>query len=260
MTKSALKKALKKQCITVDQVTATSATYIKGGESIQLILNTAVSPKRKFKIALKVLYEDDHLAAIQKPAGILVSGNHFKTIANGLGQNLQPSPLSDATTPQPAHRLDYATTGIMLVGKTNGSIRALNQLFEKKAIQKIYYAITIGTMQRSGEIRFEIDGKHSYTEFMVLASVSSERFKMLNLVQLKPRTGRRHQLRKHLSQLGNPILGDTNYCSEPLILKGKGLYLHAYSLEFEHPFTNERLSLTNSLPKKFEKIFGVSVL
>ncbi len=256
ISKSALKKALKKQLISVDYSIATTATYIKGGEYIQLAEETPTLPKRTFDLTLKILFEDDYLAVIHKPAGILVSGNHFKTISNALSQNLNPSSLPNATIPQPVHRLDYATTGILLIGKTTESIRDLNQLFEKKAVQKTYYAITIGTMQTKGETSFKIDGKESYTSYVVLASVSSERFKTLNLVQLHPQTGRRHQLRKHLSQLGNPILGDVTYSSKNLLLKGKGLYLHAYSLEFKHPLTQEQLHLTADLPKKYKKIFG----
>jgi len=75
------------------------------------------------------------------------------------------------------------------------------------------------------------------------------------LVQLEPQTGRRHQLRKHLSNIGNPILGDSVYGIENLILKGKGLYLHAYSLKFIHPFTNKEVYLKDDFPKRFRKIF-----
>ena len=196
------------------------------------------------------------MAAIHKPAGILVSGNSFKTIGAALPQNLNPSSLLDATLPQPVHRLDYATTGVLLVGKTNASIRALNKLFEYKAITKIYYAITIGVMPTKGEITSTIDGKASNSKYSVKATVPSERFGRLNLVKLEPKTGRRHQLRKHLLHIGNPILGDATYYLEDLILKGKGLYLHAYSLEFKHPFTHKEIHITDELPQKFKAIFN----
>lgn len=196
------------------------------------------------------------MAAIHKPAGILVSGNRFKTIANALAQNLKPSTLTDATKPQPVHRLDYPTTGVLLAGKTSSSIRALNELFEDKTIQKTYYAVTIGEMNKSGTITSPIDGKKAQSNYMVIESVSSKKFGQLNLVELKPQTGRRHQLRKHLSTIGNPILGDPEYGLENLIVKGKGLYLHAYALEFIHPFTNEKVYLKDGLPQKFTKIFS----
>ena len=192
---------------------------------------------------------------IHKPAGILVSGNHFKTVANALSQNINQSKLADATIPQPAHRLDYATTGVLLIGKTRSSIRSLNKMFEDKKVKKTYYAITIGEMDRRGKITSKIDGKKSQSNYVVSKSVPSKRFGKLNLVKLIPITGRRHQLRKHLSKIGNPILGDKEYGIEDLILNGKGLYLHAFSIKFTHPFTNEEVHLKDGLPHRFKKIF-----
>lgn len=254
-TKSALKKALKKQYITVNGIIATSATFISGGETICLTIPEISKPRTKLILKLNVLYEDDYLAVIHKPGGILVSGNSFKTVANALIQNLKPSSLLDRTTPQPIHRLDYPTTGLLLIGKTNSSIRALNKMFQDKKIKKSYYAVAIGKMKPKGEITTDIDNKTSISLYKVKASVASERFDILNLVKLKPKTGRKHQLRKHLTSIGNPILGDKDYNIEHLVLNGKGLYLHAYSLKFTHPFTQEKLIIKDELPEKFKKIF-----
>lgn len=254
-TKSALKKALKKKHITVNDALATTATYIKGGEQISLYLPEDTPPKSKLIFPLTVLFEDDYLAAIHKPAGILVSGNSFKTIAHALPQNLYRSSLPDAAAPQPVHRLDYATTGILLTGKTSECIRTLNELFENKEVQKLYYAITIGEMPVQGTITADIDEKASQSDYRVIESVISERFGTLNLVELTPKTGRRHQLRKHLAGMGNPILGDKTYGKEGLILFGKGMYLHAYSIRFAHPITIEKLLLKAPLPNGFKKIF-----
>lgn len=254
-TKSAFKKALKKQFVRVNNVIATTATMLSGGESIQLTIPADAGPKKKLNFPLKVLFEDDHLAIIHKPAGILVSGNRFKTIANALAQNIKKSDRPDAVTPQPVHRLDFPTTGILLAGKTNSSIRALNKLFEENKTRKTYYAITIGEMEPEGNITSSIEDKQSQTFYSVKESVPSPRFGKLNLVKLRPETGRRHQLRIHLSSIGNPILGDKEYGIENLILNGKGLYLHAYSLEFTHPFTNEMVHIKDELPQGFRKIF-----
>lgn len=215
-----------------------------------------VIPKKKLIFPFKVLFEDDYLAMIHKPAGIMVSGNSFKTVVNALPQNIKASNLADATSPQPVHRLDFATTGILLAGKTSSSIRALNRMFENREVKKIYYAVTIGEMKGRGEITSEVDAKESQSNYTLCKSVSSPRFGKLNLVQLEPQTGRRHQLRKHLSSIGNPILGDKEYGIENLILNGKGLYLHAYSLKFIHPFTYEEIYLKDVLPERFKKIFN----
>lgn len=245
--------------MTVNGIIASSATLIHGGECIGLTLPKEVSPGKRLILPLKVLFEDEYLAVIYKPAGILVSGNTFKTITNALPQNIAPSVLDDATKPQPVHRLDYATTGVLLVGKTSSAIRALNRMFEDNKVEKIYYAVTIGNMNDQGKIISEIEGKRSQSNYNVLEAVSSKRFETLNLVELKPKTGRRHQLRKHLSSIGNPILGDKEYGIESLILNGKGLYLHAYSLRFIHPFTSHQVYIKAELPQRFKKIFSAKI-
>ncbi|TDT44889.1 23S rRNA pseudouridine1911/1915/1917 synthase [Maribacter spongiicola] len=254
-TKSALKKAIKKELVLVDGIVATTATMIVGGESIVYLHPSENRKKTRLILNLDVIYEDEYLAVINKPAGILVSGNGFKTVANALPQNLKKSFAVDAVSPQPVHRLDYATTGMLLVGKTSSSIMKLNQLFEHKEIEKIYYAVTIGGMDADGSINSDIDGKPSKSSFKVLKSIVSERFICLNLVKLSPHTGRRHQLRKHMLSIGNPILGDATYFLEGLQLKGKGLYLHAKSLRFQHPITNEEIRISSNLPKSFKKLF-----
>jgi 23S rRNA pseudouridine1911/1915/1917 synthase len=254
-TKSALKKALKKELILVDGVTGSTATFINGGERIELKQVVEKKITRQVRLDVQVLYEDDHLAIIQKPAGITVSGNRFFTLANALAQNLKKSTAFDAVSPKPIHRLDYPTTGALLVGKTSLAIIHLNTLFEKKQIQKVYYAVAIGVMKKNGRVVVPIDGKESMSDYEVEQTIVSERFGYLNLVKLLPKTGRRHQLRKHLALIGNPILGDVDYIKEGLVLKGKGLYLHAYSLQFMHPIIKTNVCVHSELPKKFLTLF-----
>lgn len=255
-TKSGIKKAIKKELIFIDGILATTSKYISGGEKIELFESENSSTFERLELDLEVLFEDDYIAIIYKPAGILVSGNKFVTIANSLSQNLKKSNQVDAVKPQPIHRLDYPTSGLLLIGKTSAAIQQLGDLFKKKEIQKTYFAITIGKMQNQGEIIFSVDKKEAFTKFEVLQTEESERFEFLNLVKLSPKTGRKHQLRKHLLAIGNPILGDKMYFLEDKILNGKGLYLHAATLEFIHPFTKEKISVSKKLPKKFIKIFG----
>ncbi len=110
-------------------------------------------------------------------------------------------------------------------------------------------------MTRNGIIEAEIDRKKSLTKYEVVETQQSIKYQYLNLVRLYPETGRRHQLRIHLSSIGNPILGDTTYGIEGSVLRGKGLYLCASALRFEHPITKEIISLELDLPAKFDKIF-----
>ena len=253
-TKSAIKKAIKKNLVRVNGEIASTAIYIRGGEEISLTIEKATS-KPALKLDLKILYEDEHLAVIEKPAGIPVSGNSFRNISNALEMNLKESKDQDAIHARPVHRLDQPTTGALLIGKTSSSIRVLNKMFEDHQVQKIYYAIVIGDINDSGSLDSSVDGKDAKTLFQRIDSVASERFGSLSLLRLEPKTGRRHQLRMQLSDRSNPILGDRSYGRDGLILKGKGLYLHAFSLSFVHPYSKEQIHVHSPLPKKFLKIF-----
>jgi len=254
-TKSGIKKAIKKELIFINGNLASTSKYISGNEKIELFQSEDTASFKRLELDIEVLFEDDYLAIVFKPSGILVSGNKFVTIANGLSKNLIKSTQYDAVKPQPVHRLDYPTSGVLLIGKTRSSINTLSKIFKNKEIKKTYFAITIGKMDAKGILNFNIDTKNATTEYEVLKSEPSKRFEYLNLVKLKPKTGRKHQLRKHLYTISNPILGDKEYYLKNSILKGKGMYLHAYSLDFRHPITEEKIIVCKELPKKFKKIF-----
>lgn len=255
-SKSALKKAIKRKQICVNGQIASTAMYIEEGDIIELRIPLTETKHKKFHLNLTCLYEDEHLAIVHKPAGVLTSGNAFKTIANALPNHLKTSKEPDAILPQPAHRLDFPTTGLLVVGKTSSALQKLNKAFDSQKVKKVYYAICIGSLPKYGSIDFAIDGKEAKTFYNVLGTVASLRFGQLQLVQLLPITGRRHQLRKHLFAMNSPILGDPIYHNKNHILKGKGLYLHAYSLRFTHPKTEDILDIKDRLPSKFNKIFN----
>ncbi len=251
------KKAIKNGRVLINGKRGYSGDYILGGESICLLSDEEPTNRPKIELDIEVCYEDDYLAIVNKPAGILVSGNKRFTLQNALSTVLKSSLSGDALRwPEPIHRLDYPTSGGLLVGKTTQATLLLNKMFEERKIIKQYLAVTIGKQDALGIVQDEVDEKQAKSEYKVLQSLPSERFGFLNLVQLTLHTGRRHQLRIHMAGIGNPILGDVTYGSEGLILKGKGLYLHSYSLGFIHPITNEEINVVVAPPKKFLKLFG----
>ena len=254
-SRKGMKKAIDKGWVTINGKPASTADLVSEGDSIELTIKE-VQSRPKIELKLDMIYEDDFLAVINKKPGIEVSGNRKWTVENALSQNLKRSSEVDVLPhPEAIHRLDYPTTGALLIGKTRSAVAELNRMFQEKEINKIYLAVAIGKMNAEGEIDLEVDGKPSVSRFKILKTVKSERFDLLNLVELNPQTGRRHQLRKHLAAIGNPILGDKDYRIEGLILKGKGLYLHSQSLNFIHPFTKEELLIEAPTPKKFLKLF-----
>ncbi len=257
-SKKSVKKAIKSGRVFVNGKPGKTSDFISGGEIFELFEDSTPKIKPVIEYPIEVVYEDDYLAVVNKPAGILVSGNKKITLENALPTNLKPCTLEDALTyPEPIHRLDYPTSGALLIGKTQESVIVLNKLFENRNITKKYLAITIGKMPESGVIEMAVDDKYAKSSYKVLDTEISQRFTFLNFVELTLFTGRRHQLRKHLASIGNPVLGDLQYGKEGLILKGKGLYLHSYSLEFTHPFTCKKIKVVAPVPKKFKKIFEI---
>lgn len=255
-SRKGVKKAIKKGLVSVDGVTGTTGLFLQGGEEV-IYSPEVVIPEKLPELRLNVCYEDDYLAIVEKPAGLLTSGNKWMTFANALPANLKRSQQADALVlPQPAHRLDYPTSGLILVGKTATSLVQLNEMFHNHRIKKMYYAITIGELPEKGKINTTVDGKTALTHFYRINRQPSARFTYLNLVELQPQTGRRHQLRIHLASLACPILGDKQYGIDGLILNGKGLYLHARKLTFDHPVTGQLVEVETALPKKFGRIFS----
>ncbi|MGK0387005.1 MAG: 23S rRNA pseudouridine1911/1915/1917 synthase [Patiriisocius sp.] len=255
-SRKAFTKRIKAGLVQVNNQVASTATPLFGQEIICIFRDETPSKKPRIELPLEIIFEDEHLAIIYKPAGIEVSGNKRYTVENALANTLSQSRQKDALErPEPIHRLDYPTSGCLLIGKTSSSVLALNKSFQEKTIHKVYYAITLGKQETIGTIKSPIDGKESSSHFEVIATAASVKYTALNLVKLIPSTGRKHQLRKHLASLGNPIMGDLQYGTVGNIAKGNGLYLHAYSLAFTHPKTGVTISEQIPLPKKYIKIF-----
>lgn len=251
-TKSSIKKAFKKKLIQVNDKIQPSGYWVQLHDQITYD-DTLHFPRKVLEFKLPVLWEDDYLAIINKPAGISVSGNQFFTVQNALPFNLKISSQNDAIVPMPVHRLDLQTSGLLIIAKTKQARIRLGQQFENKQIQKIYHALVIGKITEKGSINTQVDGKESLTYYERLAYSPSLKNQFLSLVKLTPKTGRTHQLRIHLSSLGHPILGDKLYGIEGLILKQKGLFLCATQLQFNHPITSESIQASTPLPPKFQK-------
>lgn len=227
--------------------------WLKEGDIITVV-NLNLKPPKEYRLELEVIFEDDYLAVINKPSGISVSGNQFKTIQNTLDSNLKKSTQIDVLNwPLPVHRLDNPTSGLLIIAKTKTAAVKLGQAFERKEIQKKYVAVVMGKVEGTGTIDLPIDRKKSKSEYNSLKVVPSLKSKSLTLLELKPKTGRTHQLRIHCKSIGAPILGDKIYGVEGAVLKHKGLFLSAVSLIFNHPITGLELKISIPPPQKFLK-------
>jgi len=206
---------------------------------------------------LDLIYSDDSILVLNKPSGLLS--------VPGRGEEKRDCLATRTALEYPdaliVHRLDMATSGLMVLARGKQIHRQLSILFQQQQVSKSYLAIVDGIVApTSGEIdrplitdwpnrpRQKIDykmGKPSLTHFMVMAY---NRDAMSTRVQLRPRTGRSHQLRVHMLSIGHPIVGDELYGSREVIAKSDRLLLHATSLSFVHPVTNKSLTFKCDAP------------
>ena len=222
-------------------------------------------PKEPF---LDILFHDENIMVVNKPSGLLsVPGrlpeNHDSVIARI--QTMHPEAMA-------VHRLDMDTSGIMVVGLNKQAISNLGRQFNLKTVSKRYVALVNGEIPESGEVNLPLrcdienrplqivdfeQGKECKTLFSKLKNcIISDEYQSDNIsaVKLTPVTGRSHQLRVHMAQIGHPILGDRFYASEEVMNKTDRLCLHAFYLKFSHPETNQPLEFSvktdflNNLP------------
>ncbi len=250
-SRKGIKNAIKRGDFLIDGVRGETGTWILPGQKIELMADESSLPGI-YDLRLEVVYEDEHIAAVVKPAGILVNGNSFRTVENSLPLNLKNSSEPDALRrPKPVHRLDLATSGLLLAAKTMKAQVSLGEQFEKKIIKKRYRAIVQGRINAPGKIESTVDGRRASTDYSPVKCIRSLRNEWLTLVDLFPHTGRTHQLRRHMAEMGHPIVGDTIYGHEGNVFKGKGLFLAAVELTLIHPAGGDEINIRIDEPEKF---------
>jgi 23S rRNA pseudouridine1911/1915/1917 synthase len=247
----------------------------------------AASPLQPFQLSLSILYEDDYLLVVNKPAGISMhpgAGNRNQTLANAvvhyLGEVHRRVGASDR--PGIVHRLDKDTTGVVVIAKTTPVHAHLSQQFAERSIQRSYTALVFSTPRAkrpvqtadSGEVRGAIgrhptqrtlmsiteSGKPAVTEWHVV-----ERFSYGTLLTCRLQTGRTHQIRVHMNSIGCPIIGDQTYgdfSNLPRTLREAAdafgrQALHAATLSFIHPVSASRLSFEAPIPDDFRALVEV---
>jgi 23S rRNA pseudouridine1911/1915/1917 synthase len=272
--------------ISVDQSPADKKLRLRGGEKIDLSIPPPEAPDlTPENIPLDIVYDDDYLAVVNKPAGLVVHpapGNPGHTLVNALLHHFQQlSSDTDDLRPGIIHRLDKNTSGLLLVAKTDAVARKLRQQLADRKITKIYHAITCGHMpDDTGEIDLPIGRSIRDRKKMIVTNLKSrqavtryrvlERYRINDLVEINLVTGRTHQIRVHLSHINRPVLGDPDYGGRQKWLRGidpsekrvgKALLemidrqaLHARSLVFIHPVSGNEVSVESELPDDMTRL------
>jgi 23S rRNA pseudouridine1911/1915/1917 synthase len=212
-----------------------------------------------------VRFEDDHLAVVSKPSGLVMhptAGRRSGTLVNRLlGMGMPLAPAGGSLRPGIVHRLDAGTSGLLVVAKTDAAYAALRALFHDHAVDRTYLALVRGKVandafaveaplgRRASKIVVDsTEGRSAATGFEV-----RERLAGATLLEAVPRTGRTHQIRVHLAAIGHPILGDRSYGGGGNDARAAGLdrpFLHSWRLSFVHPVTRTRISLEEDLPEE----------
>ncbi len=254
--------------IRIDGLAREAREKVAGGEQVVLEVppleaQTAFLPE---DIALPIVYEDEALIVIDKPAGLVVhpgSGNWSGTMLNAL---LQHAPqLAGVPRAGIVHRLDKDTSGLLVVAKTIPVQTALVRMLQGRKVLRLYLALAQGRVERNGRVEAPIgrhpaqrtrmavvaQGKPALTEYAV-----EQHFRGCTLLRCRLHTGRTHQIRVHLASIGHPLVGDPVYGRRNALPAFPRQALHATRLALEHPTSGAHLSWDSALPEDFQALLA----
>lgn len=262
-SRSRLQSWVKDGRVLLDGNTARVSSLLRGGERVD-VHPAELTPLKATPedLPVDVLYEDDAVLAIHKPAGVVVhagAGNHEGTLVNRLVHRFQSlSQLGGDLRPGIVHRLDKDTSGVLLVARTDAAHRALAAQFAGRTVEKTYRTLVRGGVKdETGRVTKPItrdpvrrtrmtcsvgSGRPAITDYRVL-----QRFDKLTFLEVRIGTGRTHQIRVHLASLGHPVVGDRVYgaAKQP---DAPRLFLHAWRIGFDSPGSGKRVQVEAPLP------------
>jgi 23S rRNA pseudouridine1911/1915/1917 synthase len=275
ISRSYLQKLIKNEQILVNNLTTRANYKVKTDDSIELTF----PPPRKLElqpenIPLDILFEDKYIAVINKQPGLVIHpgpGNWQGTMVNGLLYHLSElSAIGDIIRPGIVHRLDKDTSGLLVVAKSDAAHRSLVDQFSSRQVIKKYSAIAKGRPKKPGDtidlpiarhrkyrhkMTIREDGKEAVTEYRI-NRIWNTQAGIFSMLDITIHTGRTHQIRVHLSSMGNPIIGDPIYSKKWEKYKVPYLLLASIYLEFTHPNSGERISFSAELPEHMVKFMN----
>jgi 23S rRNA pseudouridine1911/1915/1917 synthase len=263
LSRAFIQRLIKDGQATVNEHPAKPSHRVETGDVITVRVPAETPPQVSPEhIPLDILFEDDVLLAVNKPAGMVVHpayGHHSGTLVNALLAHCpQTANVGGADRAGIVHRLDKDTSGVLLIAKDEPTHIALQRQFKRRWVKKTYLALVEGhpsprqglidaPMGRDKQQRKKMSvvrgGREARTAYRVV-----ELFDQHSLLELEPETGRTHQIRVHLAWLGHPVVGDAVYGYRKQRLLQRRHFLHAHRLELTHPVSGLSLSLSAPLP------------
>jgi 23S rRNA pseudouridine1911/1915/1917 synthase len=261
LSRSQAQKLIEDGLIQVNGQAAKSSYKLAAGDAVEVSFPPPHPPKHRSaeSIPLKILYEDKDLLVIDKPAGMTVHpapGNRQHTLVNAVLGHLPDLEAGEASRPGIVHRLDKDTSGLILVAKNNLVHTRLAEQFKNRSVNKVYQALVRGHLTpKEGIIEAKIGrnprdrksmavverGREARTEYKVLKYPGK-----YTLLEVRPKTGRTHQIRVHLAAIGFPVVGDISYGGRSDLLGRQ--FLHAHKLGFRLPSSGEWKEFISPLP------------
>ena len=271
-----------------DEIIKSPSKKVLTGDKLSLnIPEPEEASLKPYDLKLKIIHEDDDLLVINKPAGIIMhpgAGNYDKTIVNALIHYDKDSlsNIGDELRPGIVHRIDKNTSGLVVIAKNNETHENLSKQFSDHSITRVYQLLIWGKLRPSkGKIETFITrssknrqlmevssskGKRAITNYKTIEVYENDKTPTLSLVECKLETGRTHQIRVHMNHKGNSIVGDDKYKKkykklknidtglESLISKLDRQFLHAKTLGFIHPKTDEEMIFSSILPQELNNL------
>lgn len=271
-TRSQIQKLIKNEQITVNGLPTRPNYKAKTDDEIEITITEEeyVEPVAE-NIPLNILYQDDDIAIINKQPGLVVHpgpGNYRSTLVSALMYHIKKlSTAGDPHRPGIVHRLDRDTSGLMVIAKTDEAYEGMVKQFQARTIEKRYTAIIIGKpvkehavinkpIARHKKYRQKMaiydDGREAITEYTI-SRLWHTQVSTFTMLDIRIHTGRTHQIRVHLSSIGNPVIGDQIYSKKWAKYKVPYLLLASTFLKFKHPVTGEELSFTAELPEHMKE-------
>ncbi len=269
-SRSQLQRMIREGRVRVDGGAAKPSQKLALGQQVVLELPPPAEPVIVAEsLALAILYEDDDVVIVDKPAGMVVHPGHgvsSGTLVNALlARYPQMRAFENSRRPGIVHRLDKDTSGVMIVAKHPAALQFLQEQFASRSVQKLYWALVSGTMQQPhGMVEASIGRSRTQPTQMAIAGKAErpartsfsvlERFARQTLVEAHPITGRTHQIRLHFAALGHPLIGDQTYGAHADALGLTRQFLHAKQLTLILPSSREPHMFASELPAELQAV------